>query len=249
MNISDFVLRKLLFRPTLLAKAYPFVFEHPFQEHWFETPDGVQLNALFFPAQIPKSKVVVLYFHGNRHNLQRWGAMHQAFTRMGYDFFVPDYRGYGKSGGQPDEPQLFEDAQLMYQSLLERYAPEHIILYGRSLGSGMASYLAAHVAAKYLILETPFDTIQGMIASHIGRKAIPVQFNLVFPNHTFVAQAKMPVLIFHGTRDRVVPYASAIKLKESLKPTDQFITIPGGAHNNLDTFPVYHTYLNAWLAG
>jgi pimeloyl-ACP methyl ester carboxylesterase len=58
----------------------------------------------------------------------------------------------------------------------------------------------------------------------------------------------MPVLIFHGTRDRVVPYASAIKLKESLKPTDQFITIPGGAHNNLDTFPVYHTYLNAWLA-
>jgi pimeloyl-ACP methyl ester carboxylesterase len=70
---------------------------------------------------------------------------------------------------------------------------------------------------------------------------------LVQEHHTHVAQTNMPVLIFHGTRDRVVPYASAVKLKESLKPSDQFITIQGGAHNNLETFVEYQTHINIWL--
>jgi pimeloyl-ACP methyl ester carboxylesterase len=247
MNVSDFVLRKLLFQPTLLAADYRYQFEHPFEELWFEPQSGIRLNALLFRTQNAVKKGVILYFHGNRGNLQRWGAMHQAFTQLGYDFLAPDYRGYGKSGGQPDEPFLFADALYIYDWLATHYEPENIILYGRSLGSGMASYLAARVQARFLILETPFDTIHGMIASHVGRDALPMRFSQVFPNHTHVAQTNMPVLIFHGTRDRVVPYASAVKLKESLKPSDQFITIQGGAHNNLETFVEYQTYINAWL--
>jgi pimeloyl-ACP methyl ester carboxylesterase len=246
-RIADYILTRLLFQPVKLAVDYAFQFDAPFQELWFDTPDGQRLNALFFPTSAPTKRGVVLYFHGNRDNLQRWGAMHRVFTENGYDFMVPDYRGYGKSSGAPDEKYLFADALLMYNWLRADYQPDDIILFGRSLGSGMASYLAAHEAARMLILETPFDTIRGMVASHIRRTDVPIRFGQIFPNHSHVQAAKMPVLIFHGTRDRVVPYLSAIKLKECLKPGDLFITIQGGSHNNLDQYPEYREILLEWL--
>ncbi|MBU6339963.1 MAG: alpha/beta hydrolase [Bacteroidetes bacterium] len=247
MNLTDYVLKKLLFQPVKLKAGHQFQFDHPFEEHWFTTADGCKLNALYFASQKPQKRGVVLYFHGNRSNLQRWGAMHQPFTENGYDFFVPDYRGYGKSTGQPDEQRLFSDAELMYNWVKNRFPVQDIVLYGRSLGSGMATYLSARVPARCLILETPFDTLQGMLASHLGRSVLPVQFSLVFPNHQHVSQTRIPILIFHGTRDRVVPYASALRLKEVLKSSDAFITIPGGAHNNLSTYPEFQKALQQWL--
>lgn len=246
-RIADYLLKRFLFQPVKLDPNDPFQFEASFQELWFDTPDGQRLNALFFPTPSSNRRGVILYFHGNRDNLQRWGAMHRVFTENGYDFLAPDYRGYGKSSGEPDEKYLFADALLIYNWLRADYQPNNIILFGRSLGSGMATYLAAHKEACMLVLETPFDTIKGMVASHLRRADVPIQFGQVFPNHTHLQAAKMPVLIFHGTRDRVVPYLSAIKLKECLKPGDLFVTIQGGSHNNLDQYPEYREILQKWL--
>ncbi len=247
MSITDFLLRKFLFRPVKLAQDYRFKFAQPFAEHWFDTADAVRLNALVFPTDVAPKRGVVLYFHGNRDNLQRWGAMHTAFTALGYDFCVPDYRGYGKSTGEPGETAYFNDAALMYKWLAEQYSPQNIVLYGRSLGTGMASYLAAHFPAQRLILETPFNNIPGLLASHLHREAPPFDPPLTFPNDVHLQQTTLPVLIFHGTRDRVVPYASAACLKAYLKPSDQFITIEGGSHNNLETYRVYREKLRAFL--
>lgn len=245
--VSVFLQKKALFRPVQLAADYPFRFDVPFTEHYFATPDGERLNALLFPADMPARKGVVLYFHGNRDNLQRWGAMHRDFTVRGYDFFAPDYRGYGKSTGEPDEKHYFEDALLVYKWLCKRYAPEEMILYGRSLGTGMATYLAAHVPARMLILETPFDNISGLLASHLGNTEPPFKPVFHFPNDKFLRKAILPVLIFHGTRDRIVPHASAARLKGCLKPGDEFVTIEGGSHHNLPTYEKYRERLDAWL--
>lgn len=246
-RLADYFLKRFLFQPVKLDEAHSYTFDAPFQELWFDTPDGLRLNALYFPTQAPERRGVVLYFHGNRDNLQRWGAMHRFFTDNGYDFFVPDYRGYGKSGGAPDEKHLFADASLLYAWLRARCEPEHIILYGRSLGSGMATYLAAREPARMLVLETPFDTIHGLIAGQLRRNDLPIRFGQIFPNHAHLQATTMPVLIFHGTRDRVVPYQSAAKLMECLKPGDRFVTIHGGSHNNLDQYPEYAEILGEWL--
>lgn len=239
--------KKVLFRPKVLPPNHRFHFDEPVEEHFLDTPDGERLNALLFPSAETFSRGVVLYFHGNRDNLQRWGAMHRDFTRLGYDFFAPDYRGYGKSTGDHDEARYLQDAEQAYYWLREKYAPEDIVLYGRSLGSGMASYLAAQVPARMLILETPFDNIRGLLASHVRRHEPPFEPAFSFPNDENLQKSSLPKLIFHGTRDHVVPFASASKLKKVLLPGDEFVTLEGGSHHNLHTFPAYQERLRAWL--
>jgi hypothetical protein len=248
-GITDFLLKKTLFRPVKLPENHRFEFDAPFEELWFDTPDAQRLNALFFPTGAPEKRGVVLYFHGNKDHLQRWGAYHREFTARGYDFLIPDYRGYGKSSGAPDEQAFFDDATMVFKWLRERYAPEQIVLYGRSLGTGMATYLAARQVARSVVLETPFNHIRGLISSHLFEK-IDITYEPVcsFRNDEHLAQTSMPVLIFHGTRDRVVPYGSAAALKRYLKPEDVFVTIEGGSHHNLGEFPQYQDYLNRWLS-
>ena len=245
---STYLQQKALFRPTKLPNNYIFTFDHPFEELFLDTPDGARLNLLRFSSAWVSRRGVVLYFHGNRNNLQRWGAMHRDFTSRGFDFVVPDYRGYGKSTGEPSERSYYEDARLVYDWLRTEIPAHHILLYGRSLGTGMASYLSAHVRARSVILETPFDNIGGLMASHIRRSGIPFRPAFFFPNDRHLRQTDLPALLFHGTADRVVPYECAARLQASLKPGDEFVTIQGGAHNNLGQFARYQERLSQWLA-
>ena len=244
---TAFLQKKALFRPTKLAADYTFVFDHAFEEIFLDTPDGARLNLVRFPSDRSTRRGVVLYFHGNRGNLQRWGKMYPDFTSRGYDFVAPDYRGYGKSTGEPTERTLYEDARLVYDWLRNEYPASQVILYGRSLGTAMACFLAAHVRARKVILETPFDSIRGLIASHLHRDDIPLRPALFFPNDRHLRQSVLPVLLLHGTADRVVPYPSAARLQTSLKPGDEFVTIPNGAHHNLREFDLYQQKLSAWL--
>ena len=234
--LSAFLQKKTLFRPVLLPQNHVFRFDAPFEELFFDMADGVRINALFFRVQHHESRGVVLYFHGNRDNLQRWGTLHADFTTLGYDFLAVDYRGYGKSGGEPDEKAYFSDALHVYRWLRQRYPPDKIVLYGRSLGTGMATYLAAHEPARLLVLETPFDNIAGLLASHLRRGQPPFRPAFHFPNDQHLRRTHIPVVIFHGTRDRVVPFSSALRRKACLKPGDHFVTIDGGAHNTRRVF-------------
>ncbi len=244
---TEYLQRKALFQPTRLAADYVFSFDHPFEEMFLETPDGARLNLLRFPSARKPLRGVVLYFHGNRDNLQRWGNMHRDFTSRGYDFVALDYRGYGKSTGEPGERTCYEDARLVYDRILADHHAGSIILYGRSLGSAMACFLAAHVRARKLVLETPFDNIRGLVAAHLRRSDVPFHPAFFFPNDRHLRHAEMPAILFHGTADRVVPYESAARLKACLKPGDEFVTIPGGAHNNLPEFELYQQKLTEWL--
>jgi hypothetical protein len=242
-----YVQEQLLFRPVVLSPDYRFRFDHPFEEHFLDTPDGARLNLLFFKSQLKSSRGLILYFHGNKGNLQRWGQLHADFTERGYDFMVPDYRGYGNSTGKPAERTLFEDARQVYEFARERYPADRIVLYGRSLGSGMASFLSAHVRSRSLILETPFDNIKGLFAAYLKLEKVPFSPAFNFPNDRHLRMTQVPVLIFHGKRDRVVPFESASRLKEQLKPGDQFVEFPEGNHGNLRTFEGYQQQLTEWL--
>lgn len=247
MPLPAYLQHRLLFRPATLSAAHQFQFEAPFEEHIIETPDHVRINALFFPAQVRKSKGVVLYFHGNRGHLQRWGSEHATFTTQGYDFFVWDYRGYGKTPGELTAKNLYEDAFLVLEHLSHGYAAEQIVLYGRSLGSAPATRLAAEDGASTLVLETPFDNIRNLLLSHVPIPNLSIEPAFELPNDEHLRRTQLPVLIFHGTRDRVVPYQSAARLKPLLKPGDRFVTIEGGAHNNLKMYSDYQETLRVWL--
>lgn len=238
--------KQLVFHPAKLAKDYQFQFEAPFQELFLETPNGEKINALYFKCMKP-AKGVVLYLHGNAENLQRWAANHVTFTQRNYDFLAIDYRGYGKSEGDVGEQAIYEDTETAYEWLQKKYNPADIIIYGRSLGTGAAAYLATKVKAKMLVLETPYNSIGGCTKANLPFLWFPFSGKYRFPNDEYLPQVSCPIYIFQGTKDKIVPYKSAIQLKPLLKEGDIFFTIEGGRHRYLERFQAFQDGLDLIL--
>lgn len=238
-----------IFQPTKLDQDYQFAFDQPFEEHFIVVPSAQEsngkeerINTLWFKSKGP-SKGLILYFHGNRGNLTRWGTYAQDLTIHGYDVLMIDYRGYGKSSGRPTEAGFYVDAELVLGWAQSKIQYTKLIIYGRSLGAAVASMLATKIQPDLLILETPFDEILGVIWDPLQPLARLLPARNVFSNKDHLANVHCRKLIFHGTADRIVPLNSALGLKPFLGPLDEFIIIPEGGHRNLRTFPEYQLKL------
>lgn len=227
---------RFIFLETELHAEHNFNFRADFEEHFLEHENGEKINALLFnPADT--SKGTILYFHGNSRNLQRWGHMANSFLVRGYQVLMIDYRGYGKSDGEPSEANLKADGQLAYDWIKNNFPDQAIIIYGRSLGTGVASYVAGHNPAQKLILETPFNNMTDVAKSRYPFLFLPYPLRVQFPSDEYLQKVDYPIYIFHGTADRVIPFTAAEKLKDILKPEDKFYTVENGRHNNLNNFP------------
>lgn len=227
---------RFIFVRYQLAPRSRFRFKFPYEERYLEAGRGVRLHALYFRADAPRG--VVLYFHGNTGNLRRWGKLAPRFTALGYDVLMPDYRDYGKSGGRLSPRALQADALLWYDSLGHAWGDERIVVYGRSLGSGMAVPVAAARAPRLLVLETPFANMYDVARNFLWILPYKLLLRYPFRNDRAVRRVRCPVHIFHGKRDDVVPYNSALKLY-SMVPTDvhrEMHTFPKGHHSDLARF-------------
>ena len=126
----------MIFYPEALPPDFQYSFPARFDEVTISV-DGAVINALHFKTDTPKGAIV--YFHGNAGNLSGWGEVALDFTRLGYDVLIPDYRGYGKSTGKIySEKMLHRDAAVAYDYLKGRYQEDQIVIYGRSIGTGIA---------------------------------------------------------------------------------------------------------------
>ncbi|MEX2349790.1 MAG: alpha/beta hydrolase [Flavobacteriaceae bacterium] len=233
-----FFQENLIFLPSKLEPDYTYTFKKPFEEINLTAADGALLNAIHFKTENPKG--VLLYFHGNAGDLSRWGEITSRFTEFNLDVLVMDYRSYGKSTGTLSEELLYSDAQLFYGYLTERYNESDITVYGRSLGSTFATYVAANNNPGKLILETPFYSLISVAKKRFPIVPVGYLIKYEFKTHEFIKEVNCDIYFFHGTKDNVVPYSSAEKLfKETPSNKKQFITIPDGNHNNLATFEKY----------
>lgn len=232
---------KLIFHPEHLDQEYKFDFQADFQELNFRAKDGGNINALYFAVENPKG--VVLYFHGNAGSLRSWGIEWNKFIPLGYNLLVSDYRSFGKSRGALDHRKLLDDAILLYEYLLKSFSSNEIILYGRSLGTGIATYLAGKYQPEKLILESPYYSFHDLAMHYFP--FLPFRFILWFPLRTnkWMEKVTCPVSIIHGTADQVVPYESAKKLKKKFGNKIRFTTIEGGMHNNLHEFPSFRDWI------
>ncbi|HMQ46258.1 MAG TPA: alpha/beta hydrolase [Saprospiraceae bacterium] len=236
---------RFIYQTSRLEKNYRFDFKAPFEEVWLKTSDGENIQGLFFPAS--EEKGVVLYLHGNRGHLQRWGAIHDDFLKNQYSLFVIDYRGYGKSSGKPTEQGLYQDALSAYQWLEKQYAPENIAIYGRSLGSGVAAWLAAEAPqSKMLLLETPYDRLPNVISYRYSPLLRPL-IRSTFPSDTYLEKVECPVYIFAATEDQIVPFFLAERLATRHLAEDHFFAIEGAHHKNIREFKEYHFWLGEVL--
>jgi pimeloyl-ACP methyl ester carboxylesterase len=240
-----FFQEKILFLPTTLEQDYKYESDYQFEELFLKTDADATINALHYKVENPNG--VILYFHGNAGDLSRWGNIAEYFVAQQYDVLVMDYRTYGKSTGTLSEEGFYKDAQYCYNYLLKQYLETEIILYGRSLGTGIASYLAAENNPKQLILETPYYSILDVAESRFPMFPLEKLLKYNFSTFQFLPKTSCPITIIHGTDDRIVPYASSRKLFDLNLVNIKFVTIEGGHHNNLIEFDAYHKAINALL--
>lgn len=236
---------RLIFFPIQDPPGTRYDFGLPVDELFIPVA-GAKLHALHFQIEAPRG--VILYLHGNAGSLRSWGAVAPDFVRRGYDVLIVDYRGYGQSSGSiSSEAQLHQDMAAIYDVVRAQYPEEQIVLYGRSLGSGLATRLAAEHAPQQLILESPFYSLE-IIARR--QFAFVPSFLLKYPlrTHQWIGQVRCPITIVHGTADTVVPFADGERLRQHSNAPLQFHAIPGGGHNDLELFPEYHAALDAALA-
>ncbi|MBK8723915.1 MAG: alpha/beta fold hydrolase [Saprospiraceae bacterium] len=239
--------KQLLFWPKKLPADFPFHFDSPHEEIWLKAKDGQEINAIKIKTPYQK-KGLVLYFHGNADNLQRWGRYHHDFTDRGYDFFAIDYRGFGKSKGDIDEEKYYSDALMAYNWCLESESSDSIIIYGRSLGTGIAADLASKVPSRMLLLETPYTSIKEVLDYYfIGLPSPSNYIRYGFNTMSYIPKIQVPIAAFHGTKDIIIPYQTTLPLQKMLEKDHLFVTIEGGGHKNLSHYTLFQSHLDQLL--
>lgn len=234
-----FLQEKILFRPTVLNQSHVFKFSHPFDELFLKTDDNAVINALHFKAEKPKG--VILYFHGNAGDLSRWGNITEYFVERDYDVLVMDYRTYGKSTGTLSEHALYSDAQMCFDYLKKYYNEDAITVYGRSLGTGIATFIASNNKPKQLILETPYYSIVDVAKYRFPFFSVKQLIHYKLPTNEFIKNVTCNISMFHGTADYVVPFNSGEKLfMEAPRDLTSITVIENGSHNDLIKFDEYH---------
>ena len=236
---------KLIFHPTKLPSDFKFNYKQSFAELTIKEEDGVKLSGLLFRAD--SSKGLIFYLHGNAGALNTWGNAAKNYTKLGYDMFILDYRGFGKSEGEiSSEKQFFSDVQQAYNELKKTYPENKIIIVGYSIGTGPAAMLASTNQPKLLILQAPYYSLLDMM-QHTYSFVPEFLLKYKFQTNEFLKNTKSQVYIFHGDADEVIYYGSSIKLKESFKPGDKLVTLPGKGHNKMNDDPIYLSDLKSIL--
>ena len=198
------------------------------------TADGEKILVWHSPAR--DGRPVVLYFQGNGGSLPLRATRFRALTADGTGLIALAYRGYGGSSGSPSEAGLIADARAAYDFARERYAPDRIVLWGESLGSGVAVALAAEKPVAKVVLESPFTSATDVAASVYPFVPVRQLMKDQFRSDERIANVTAPVLIMHGTRDRVVPFALGEKLFSLVPGPKRFVRFDGGDHEGLDGF-------------
>jgi len=239
--IVYFVQERFIFKPEKLKANFQYKYDVPFKELFFDVAPGVSINGLHFTVDKPLG--LILYFHGNSRSIKGWAKYAKDFFRYQYDVVLVDYRGFGKSTGKRSEHEMLNDMQFVYDTLAVQYTEHHIIVYGRSLGSGFAAKIASDNKPRYLILDAPYFSFTKAIERFLP--ILPIRFLLRFHLRTdkWIKHVNCHTYILHGTKDWLIPISNSEKLQVLSPRKITLIRIHGGGHNNLPTFNEYHNFI------
>ena len=239
--LAYFLQEKFIFKPEKLKQDFVYKYDAPFEELFFDVEPGVRINGLHFKMEKPLG--LILYFHGNSRSIKGWAKYARDFYRYNYDVVLVDYRGFGKSTGKRNEKAMLSDMQFVYDSLLKQFPEHHLIVYGRSLGSGFACKIASDNKPRYLILDAPYFSFKKTIERFLP--ILPVKYVLRYHLRTdkWIKHVNCHTYILHGTRDWLIPISNSEKLQALNPRMITLIRIQGGGHNNLPSFPEYHNFV------
>jgi fermentation-respiration switch protein FrsA (DUF1100 family) len=208
------------------------------EEVWFKTADGVRLYGWLFHSPSRPATASVIYFHGNGGNLSYCDWVGAELAARGLDVLIFDYRGYGRSEGEPvGERELYADADAAYDFLTRErgVAPGKLVLYGQSLGTAAAIDLAARRECGALVAESGLSSaadMAGAIMPWLPRSVRGLTKNKL-DSVGKIARVSCPVLVVHGSRDDLIPAEQGRRLYDAAREPKQLKIIEGAGHNDL----------------
>lgn len=227
--------RRLIYHPdTAIDKPEHYGLEG-FTEQFVDTPDHVRLQLWYRPAAT--GYPTVLYLHGNASNLGGRAGIYAALAQQGFGVLALSYRGYGKSGGEPTEAGLYTDARMAMAFLTEHeHIPLHrIILFGESLGTGVAVQMATEYATGALVLEAAYTSVAARAAEIYFYVPVNLLIHDKFYSLKKIGRIKAPLLLFHGELDQTIPIAHGKALFDAAPEPKQAIFFPYIGHNDFDS--------------
>lgn len=234
----------LIFHPTVLTKDYTFHFETDYEELYLEVAPNIHLHALHFRAE--NSRGIVFYVHGNAGSLQDWGSLSSLYLSLGYDLFMFDYRGFGKSDGTiKSQQQFFGDVQILYNYVKSQWGENQIVVEGFSIGTAAAAKIAVENNPQHLILKAPYYSLFHLIKSrhrYLPKLLLKYQFRTI----DFLKQVRCPVTVFHGTADELIPVSNTERLLEEVSSINCLV-IPDCLHNDIPYSFIYQEKMQTIL--
>lgn len=199
------------------------------------TADGLSLRSWYLP--VDDGRPVILYFHGNGGNIGHRAERLQRFAREGYGVLMPEYRGYGGNPGRPTEAGFYQDAQAA-SNFLERAGAgvRRLVVFGESLGTGVAVYLAATQQIGGLILESPFTSVAAVAQYHYPFVPAALLVWDRFDSLSRITQVKAPILVLRGGNDAVVPGRFSQALFDAAPEPKESWFAPDAGHEELAEF-------------
>jgi len=223
--------RRFLYFPIREFVAGPADYDFAHEEVSLRTDDGVVLHAWWLPA--PGSRLTAIFLHGNAGNVSYWVEAATVFRKLGWNTLLLDYRGYGRSEGEPSEEGTYLDSRAAWRHLVEERGidPSRIVVVGRSLGGGVATWLAERHRVAGLVLEATFTSIADVVAGSLPLPGIRSFVRLGYPSLARMPQLGVPLLVVHGRDDELVPFAHGRALFEAAAGPKRFVELRGG-HND-----------------
>jgi len=221
-----------VFHPQTKLDMTPDRMGLPHESINFKAADGTKLHGWFFP--LPGKSPVMLFCHGNGGNISHRLHNIQALLKKGFQVFIFDYRGYGKSKGSPSREGVYLDGLAAYDYLRNRLGipPDRIVLFGRSLGAAVATEIAVQRQADRMILESAFTSTKAMARTMplfaLLSPFLPAHYN----NLEKIKNIAIPKLIIHGDRDEIIPFAMGEALFGTAPEPKAFYAIQGAGHND-----------------
>lgn len=203
-------------------------------ERRIDTSDGEVLQSFLFKHPDETKRALIIYFHGNAGNLYHRFEYVQRLYEMDHDVLLVSYRGYGKSTGKPNEKGIYLDGEAAVNYAINElgYKEKEIVIFGRSLGTTVAINISQNREFKKVILVTPLTSAKEM-ATAMGLGFVKFIAGNSFNSIDKINHINASILIIHGDKDELIPYAMGKKLMDTFGGSKQFITIENGGHNDL----------------
>ncbi len=235
----------IIFKPAKLDSSYAVKTKWAHKTFYIPVSETSTLNILYL--YVDSAKGQVLYFPENSGNLSTHLRHLSFFLERGYNVFIPDYPGYGKSTGKPTEQSLNKTGQIVYQLATTYMDADSTLLYGKGLGGAVAAYLASRYNGQALILVSPFYSLYAMASRYFPIYPVKKYLHYDFPVYHYIQRTFMPIVLFHGKEDGVIPFSQAEKLSRQLAEKDRFVPLPHASHESVIQQPLYHKVMDSLL--